>query len=180
MAKAPIARRYAQALFSLASEHGKQEAWAEALARLEQAASEPTVALYFAEPRIGAQAKAQAVAQMAAGEDALLANFLGLLAERRAMGALGAIRREYRGLLDESLGRVQATVTTAVALSDAQRARLAQGLSQALGKQVSVDASEEPAIIGGLVVRVGDQVIDGSVRTRLAALRASIAHGSLS
>jgi F-type H+-transporting ATPase subunit delta len=180
MAKAPIARRYAQALFALAAEHGRQEAWAEALVRLEAAAAEHTVALYFAEPRIGVEAKAKTVALLAEGEDALLANFLGLLAERRAMGVLPAIRREYQGLLDESLGRVQATVTTAVALTDAQRARLAQGLSQALGKQVSVDASEEPAIIGGLVVRVGDQVIDGSVRTRLEALRASLAHGSAS
>jgi F-type H+-transporting ATPase subunit delta len=180
MAKAPFARRYAQALFALASEHGRQEAWAEALARLEAVASEPTVALYFAEPRIGVEARAKAVALLAEGEDALLGNFLGLLAERRALGTLGAIRREYQGLLDESLGRVQARVTTAVALTDAQRTRLAQSLSGALGKQVSVDASEEPAIIGGLVVRVGDQVIDGSVRTRLEALRTSLAHGTLS
>jgi F-type H+-transporting ATPase subunit delta len=180
MAKAPIARRYAQALFALAAEHGKQEAWAEALARLEAAAAEPLVALYFVEPRISVAAKAKAVALMTEGEDALLANFLGLLAERRAMSVLPAIRCEYQGLLDESLGRVQATVTTAVALTDAQRARLAQGLSQALGKQVSVDAAVEPAIVGGLVVRVGDQVIDGSVRTRLQALRTSLAHGSLS
>jgi F-type H+-transporting ATPase subunit delta len=75
---------------------------------------------------------------------------------------------------------VQARVTTAVALNDAQRTRLAESLSKALGKQVSVDASEQPAIIGGLVVRVGDQVIDGSVRTRLEALRTSLAHGNLS
>ena len=65
MAKAPFARRYAQALFALASEHGRQEAWAEALARLEAVASEPTVALYFAEPRIGVEARAKAVALLA-------------------------------------------------------------------------------------------------------------------
>ena len=116
---------------------------------------------------------------VAEGQHELVVNFLGLLVERRATALFPAIVREYGALLHESQGRVQASVATAAPLSGEQQTRLAASLGAALDRSVALDVREAPEIIGGMVVRVGDQVIDGSVRSRLAALRRQLAHGSL-
>ena len=179
MAKAPTAKRYAGALFELAREQQAEEAWAEALSGARDVLSEPTAVLYFSEPRIARERKLEAVALLAEGQDRLIVNFLGLLVGRQATSLLPDIVAEYGALLNESAGRVQASVATAAPLSDRQQARLTASLAAALEKSVALDVREEPEIIGGMVVRVGDQVIDGSVRSRLAALRRQLAHESL-
>ncbi len=179
MAKAPTAKRYAEALFALAREQHAEGAWQDALSSARDALSEPTAVLYFSEPRIARERKLEAVAMVAEGQDRLIVNFLGLLVGRQATSLLPAIVAAYGALLNESTGRVQASVATAAPLSDRQRARLTALLSAALEKSVALDVREASEIIGGMVVRVGDQVIDGSVRSRLAALRRQLAHGSL-
>ena len=179
MARAPTAKRYAGALFALAEEQGAQEGWYEALGRARDVLSDRTAALYFGEPRIPRERKLDAVGLIAAGQHQLIANFLGLLVERQATSLLPSIVREFGALLNESQGRVQASVATAAPLSQQQQTRLAASLGAALAKTVALDVYEEPDIIGGMVVRIGDQVIDGSVRSRLAALRRQLAHGSL-
>ena len=113
MAKAPMAKRYAQAIFSLAEAEGGREAWLDDLAAMQEQMAEPSVALYFREPRVPAERKQEAAARVAEGAHPLLRNFLGLLAQRRATGSLSAIVGEYRRLLNERLGRAQADVTTA-------------------------------------------------------------------
>ena len=179
MAKAPTARRYAEALFALAHERRAEGAWAEALAGARDVFSEHTAVLYFSEPRISRERKLAAIALLAEGYDRLIVNFLGLLVGRQATSLLREIVAEFGALLDESEGRIQATVVSAATLTDEQRARLTALLSATLGKTVALDAREDPEIIAGMIVRVGDQVIDGSVRTRLGALQRQLAHGSL-
>ncbi len=179
MAKAPTAKRYAEALFALAGEQHAEDAWAEALSSARDVLSEPTAVLYFSEPRISRERKLEAVALLAEGDDQLIVNFLGLLVDRQATSLLPDIVSAYGALLNESAGRIQASVATAAPLSDQQRTRLTAWLSAALGKVVALDVRTAPEIIGGMIVRVGDQVIDGSVRSRLAALRRQLAHGSL-
>ena len=179
MAKRPTAKRYAEALFALAREQHAEEAWHGALSGARDALSEPTAVLYFSEPRIARERKLEAVALLAEGSDPLIVNLLGLLVGRQATSLLPDIVAEYGALLDESAGRIQASVATAAPLSDRQRARLTASLGAALDRTVALDVREETEIIGGMVVRVGDQVIDGSVRSRLAALRRQLAHGSL-
>ena len=179
MAKTPTAKRYAQALFALAQAQGAERAWHEALHHARDELSTATAALYFGEPRIARERKLAAVSQLAAGQDRLFANFLGLLVERHAISLVPAIVREYGELLNESEGRVQASVATAAPLSAQQQGRLTALLSAVLEKDVALDVHDEPEIIGGIVVRVRDQVIDGSVRSRLAALRSQLAHESL-
>jgi len=82
-------------------------------------------------------------------------------------------------LLNVMLGRVRAQVTTATPLSATQQKRLSDSLGASLQKNVVLETNEDPEIIGGVLVRVGDQIIDGSVRTKLAALKQQLAHGSL-
>lgn len=180
MARASKAKRYAQALFSLAATEGKQETWLGSLSGIEQQLSDPTAMLFFGEPRISSERKADAAARVAESADPLVRNFVGLLVQKQAVGSLAAIVREYVRILDESLGRVQATVTSAVEVSSAQRERLTDSLSAMLNKEVVLDINEDPGIIGGILVRVGDQVIDGSVRARLEGLRNRLERESLS
>lgn len=180
MARASKAKRYAQALFSLAATEGKQETWLGSLLGIEQQLSDPTAMLFFGEPRISSERKADAAARVAESADPLVRNFVGLLVQKQAVGSLAAIVREYVRILDESLGRVQATVTSAVEVSSAQRERLTDSLSAMLNKEVILDINEDPGIIGGILVRVGDQVIDGSVRARLEGLRNRLERESLS
>ncbi len=179
MAKAPIPKRYAQALFSLAVAEGKQEVWLESLVGIERQLADSSAALFFSEPRIPAERKAMVVAEVAAGADTMVGNFLGLLVQKQVIGVLPSIVREYSLLLNESLGRVQASVTSAVAISAEQHTRLRDSLGAMLDKQVVLDVQEDQDIIGGLVVRVGDQIIDGSVRARLDGLRLGLGRGSL-
>ncbi len=175
MAKAPIAKRYAQALFELAQAAGSEEEWLEGVLGVERQLADASAALFFADPRIPRERKAAVAAEASAGAGEMVGKFVGLLAQKQVVSALPSIVREYRGLLNESLGRAQATVTSAAALSSGQEERLAGALGAMLGKRVSLDAREDPGIIGGVVVRVGDQVIDGSVRARLEGLRQSLA-----
>ena len=106
-------------------------------------------------------------------------NFVGLLVQRRAVGSFRAVVGEYGRLLNESLGRVQASVTSVAAMSAEQRSTLTVSLGAMLDKEVVLDVQEDTDIIGGIVVRVGDQIIDGSVRSRLSGLRQSLERQAL-
>ena len=171
MARAPTANRYARALFELASERNAEEAWLDHLRSAQAALADPTVSLYLRTPRVRIEQKLDVVKQIAAGADPLVANLLCLLTSRSALPSLPAIVTAYGEFLNESLGRAQAQVTSAVALAPEQQTRLSGLLHQMLDKEVVLEVREDPEIIGGVIVRVGDQVIDGSIRTRLALMR---------
>jgi len=129
------------------------------------------VALYLSVPRVPMADKLSAVGNLTARADSLLTNAVSLLAERGSLALLPAIVLEYGARLNESQGRAQAQVTTAVALSDTQRDRLGGLLRDMLERDVAIEAAVDPEVIGGVVVQVGDQIIDGSVRARLEALK---------
>ena len=179
MAKAPTARRYAQALFALADEKDAAEAWLEEIRQVKTDMDDPTVALYLSTPRVPTEQKLAVVAQLCEGRDPMIGNLLGLLASRLGTALLGAVVDEYESLLNVRLGRVSAMVTTAAPISDAQQQRLRESLGTSLQKTVVLETREDPEIIGGVLVRVGDQIIDGSVRSKLLALKQRLAHESL-
>ena len=181
MPRGPTARRYAQALFELAQDQdqGKEEAWLAQLTQASDALGAPTVALYLSVPRVPMARKHEAIDDLMEGADRLLTNAVNLLAARASLALLPAIVREYGLRLTESQGRAQARVTSAVALSDGQEGRLRGLLRDMLERDVVIEATVDPDIVGGVVVQVGDQIIDGSVRTRLEALKRRLERGRL-
>ncbi|MEX2430340.1 MAG: F0F1 ATP synthase subunit delta [Dehalococcoidia bacterium] len=179
MARAPKAKRYAQALFTLAQEKGTEAAWLDDLLDAERLFADPDVDLFMSSPRLPADRKLQATRELLSGKGVMVVNMIGLLITRQAADLLLDIATEYRRLLDESLGRVYAMVTSAAPVSKDQQELLQRSLSQALDKEIVLELQEDAAIIGGLMVRVGDQIIDGTVRSRLESLRMQLAHETL-
>jgi F-type H+-transporting ATPase subunit delta len=179
MAGAPTAKRYAQALFGIAKESGSEEAWLEDLRIAQEALAEPTVVVYMGTPRVAIKDKLDVTAQLLSEREPMIAKMVGLLVSRQASSLLPAIVTAYGALLNESLGRIVATVTAATDVSAEQRQRLTESLSAMLNKDVVLEVREDPSIIGGAMVRVGDQIIDGSVRTRLQVLKQRLERESL-
>ena len=170
MAKAPTAKRYAQALFQLAEEHNKAEVWLEELNEAGKMVQDPTVYRYLTWPQVLPAKKLAAIRELFQDSDPMILNAIGLLTIRQSVGFLPAIASEFSQLLNASRGRVKAESTSAVKLSEVQVDRLRKLLGEMLGKEVVLDVREDADILGGIIVKVGDQLIDGSVRTRLRSL----------
>jgi F-type H+-transporting ATPase subunit delta len=170
------ARRYADAVFELAAESNALEAWARDLRTIADFASEPDVARVLASGRVPQHEKLRL---MAAGVERhispLAMNLVKLLASRNKLHLGRAIQTAFQERADERSGVAHATVTTAVALQPDEREAIAARLSQLTGKRIDVTPLVDESIIGGVIARIGDQLIDGSTRTRLIALKRRIA-----
>ena len=168
--QASLAGRYATALFQLARDERKLEAVGTSMASLKQALDEsedlralttsPVVSRDEALTAIGGVAKSMKL-------DPLTSNFLGVLAQNRRLGQLGAVIRAFNLLAAGHRGETTAEVVSARPLDDDQVAAIRANLKSRVGRDVAVDLSVDPAILGGLVVKVGSQMIDGSIRTKL-------------
>ncbi|MFQ5880456.1 MAG: ATP synthase F1 subunit delta [Dehalococcoidia bacterium] len=169
------AKRYARAAFAIALAGDGLEGWAADLGLMAAVMGDPQGAAVLESVRLPQPAKYRLLEQALAGIDPLAMNLAKLLVARGRSGLAGQILEEYRALVDEHRGLAHAVVTTAVPLGDAEREAIAQRLGQLTGRQVTVATRVNPGIIGGLVARIGDTLIDGSVRTRLLALRRSLA-----
>jgi F-type H+-transporting ATPase subunit delta len=172
-----IARRYAKALFSLAVEKGRVEAWNDALFALGKAVeASADLRDVLSNPAYDRDARRGIVARLAEAMklDAEPANLLYLLGDRNRLDSLGAIVGAFRELADQELGRLRAKVTSAVPLDEAAALAIAEKLSAATKKQVIVERAVDPAILGGVVAQVGSLVYDGSLRTQLEDLRRTL------
>lgn len=169
-----IARRYAQAYFDLAEEAGAVDAWGRELSRVAEALGDPQVARVLANPRLRGAQRASLAAELLEGATPQAGNLVRLLIERGRIGALPLVVTHYRRLADRASGVVRAEVITAVPVSSAEAERIKSTLSDRLGGAVETTVAQDPSILGGLVIRVGDRVIDGSVRTRLQQLRTAL------
>ncbi|MBN2971318.1 F0F1 ATP synthase subunit delta [Roseomonas aeriglobus] len=171
--QASLSGRYATALFELA-ESGKQiDAVEASLGTVKQALAESAdFAALTTNPIIARGAAGKAIAAVAAtlGLDPTTTKFLGVLAENRRLRELPAIIRAYRALAARHRGETTAEVTSAHPLTDGQVADLKQALRTRVGRDVSVDLSVDPSLLGGLVVKIGSQMIDSSIKTRLNTL----------
>ncbi len=177
MANSPKAKRYAQALFALAKERSATQDWLEEIEKVRSVVEEDMARLYFLSPRVRTKEKLDLASTVTQEMHPILRNLVGLLVSRQGLVLLGQISDAYRGLLDEAMGRVKASITTAASLSSTQRQRLSQSLGLALGREVVIDTQEDEAVIGGMIVKVDDRIIDGSVSTRLSALKKSLSRG---
>jgi len=176
--RARVARVYAEALAAAALRHGGGEASVVSVGEeLDQFVAQvldasPAVEAFLASPAVGKKAKSVALEAALTGRasDLLRGLFFVLLRNGR-LDLTRGIAAAYRDLLDQRAGRVRVRVTTAVELSDAQTAAITATLAAALRKQPVLELRLDPGLIGGMVVQIGDRVIDTSVRTRLTNLR---------
>lgn len=175
--QASLGGRYATALFDLAEENRSIDTVEASLAKVRAALdqSDQFKALTTS-PVVAREAAGKAVLATAdeLGVDATTRNFLGVLAHNRRLGELPAIIRAFRLLAARHRGEVTAEVTSAHPLDGEQVDALKQSLRSRVGREVSVDLSVDPDLLGGLVVRIGSQMIDSSIRTRLNALASAM------
>lgn len=166
------ARRYAQAVFELAQESGTLDAWTRDLSLMAEVFSDGSVSTYFRNPKRRAetaQATAQRMFEGRVQPQAL--NMLQMLARQQRTDLLPLIHERFEALLRESQGIVIADVTTAVPVDQAEQRQIGEQLARITGKRVQLRMQVDPSIIGGLVARIGDKLIDGSVTTSLQQLR---------
>ncbi|MFD1611030.1 F0F1 ATP synthase subunit delta [Sphingomonas tabacisoli] len=170
---ASLSGRYATALFELARDSKKIEAVESSLGKLRAALDQSddfrTLTTSPVLSRTDAE-KGVSAAAGALGLDDITTKFLGVLAQNRRLGQLGAVIRNFRTLAARHRGETTAEVTSAHPLDDDQVAQLKSQLKQRLGRDVAVELTVDPSILGGLVVRIGSQMIDSSIRTRLNTL----------
>lgn len=175
--QASLGGRYALALFDLARDAKSIDQVERSLAAVRDAlAGSDDFRALTASPMVSRGAACKAVLAVAAelGVDPTTRSFLGVLAENRRLGQLPAIMRAFRQLASRHRGETNAEVTSAHPLTDDQVAELKQQLRQRVGREVSVDLAVDPTLLGGLVVRIGSQMIDSSIRTRLNALASAM------
>lgn len=133
---------------------------------------DPQIEAFLASPAVGKKVKLAVLSKALPGQISdLLRGLLATLARNGRLDLVRGIAQTYRNMIDEREGRVQVKVTTAADLSDTQRGALTATLSNMLKKTPVLNVRVEPDILGGMVVQVGDRVIDTSVRTRLQTLR---------
>jgi F-type H+-transporting ATPase subunit delta len=168
-----VARNYAEALHALATKAGDVQGWGRMIDAIAEAMrADITMRRFLESPRIDAARKNATLSR--AFQDQLprvFVKYLQILVTKRRQMGIPAIAVAYRTLLDEAANRVHADVTVARPMDEAATANLAASLSAAFKKDVVAHVTVDPQILGGAVVRIGDQVMDGSVRRRLAVLR---------
>lgn len=179
MRQETIARNYAETLLELARRAGDLEGWGRLIDDLAEAMQrDRTVWLFLESPRIAATEKERVLRKALSGQvPPTFLRFVQALVTHRRQMLIPEIAREYHDLVDVIEGRIHANVVVARPVDDAERDTIAGRLSAVLGKRVVPHIAVNPAILGGVVVRVGDTVFDGSVRKRLAVLRARMVTG---
>jgi F-type H+-transporting ATPase subunit delta len=172
LSRLAVARNYAEALFALGEKSGRTEEYAGLLEALAGAiADSEKVRMVLMSPKVTKARKGQLLAAALPQASKEFVLFLQAVINRGRQLALGEMADQYRGLLDGKFNRVRAGITVARQPDPALQAAIAAALSKALGKDVVPTWMVDPDILGGAVVRVGDRVLDGSVRRRLTQLR---------
>ena len=168
------AKRYAQAVFDIARERDELDRWAGDLQVITDLVAQSGVLDVLANSRVPSDTKERLLRAGLADLSPLALNLAHLLVEKGRIALAEQVQAEYQRLLDEHRGVAQATVVTAVSLSEDERRAVAQRLQELTGKEIVLETQVDPEILGGLVARIGDRVIDGSTRGRLLALRQSL------
>jgi F-type H+-transporting ATPase subunit delta len=176
MRETTIARNYAETLLELARRAGDLRGWGDLIEQVSDAVeTDRRLRIFLESPRVSGQQKKEVIQKAFGGAlSREFVRFLQALVTHRRQMLIPAIAHEYHDLVDQVEGRIHASVTVARDADEADRQVIATQLSRALGKDVVPHFHVNPAILGGVVVRVGDTVLDGSIRRRLAALRANM------
>ncbi len=175
----PRARRYAKAVFELALEGDALDGWARDLDLVAAALEDADFAALLEAPQVPEGVKYQGIETVLAEAGRLARNLLSVLVQHHQPRLASQIRDQYQALVDDHRGVARAQVTTAVALDDRQREGVRTLLGDLVEAEVVMQEQVEAEIIGGLIARIGDRLIDGSTRTRLQTMRETLARPPL-
>lgn len=170
-----VARRYAQAALELALEHNNVDQWRADLSALAEIWEQTQIALRLEDPKLGRARRMQEARELLQGRvNPLVLNMVLLLVERGRAALVPRVAAAFERIEREREHRVTAYVTSAIALTDPQRANLRQRLGQRTGSTVDLVENVDPSIYGGLIVRVGDELIDASIAGRLRRIEVQL------
>ena len=168
-----LARPYARAAFGIARDEGAFAAWSQALGFAAHVAADPRVAGVLGNPKLSDDEAVALLSAPGAGET--VARFLRMLSENRRMALLPEIAGLFEELRHEAERVVKATVTSAVALPDAELESIRDALRKRFGREVELETAIDESLIGGALIDAGDVVIDGSLKGKLARLQSALA-----
>jgi len=175
VAKKFSARTYALALFAVAQEKNKADALISDMDAVSHLELDKTVSAYLNNPAISFKEKEAVVSGKMAGIDSAVVNLVYMLLSSGRMNKLSAVIDEYKQMVDNSKGIERAEVITAVPLDDKARQKISGRLSDMLGKKVVIEPeSTDPELLGGIIVKVGGKMLDGSTRSALNVLKKEI------
>ena len=171
-----IAQVYARALFEVAQEQGKLDLVREQLGQFADALNENgDLRVFFFSPYFSTEEKKDGLKGALVDADPAIVNFLEALVERHRMPVIFRIRDEYRRLWDEENQLLPVEVTSAVDLDDATVKSIGERIGQQTGQRVELTSKVDPSILGGIVLRVGNSILDASIKHRLDQLRKHVA-----
>jgi F-type H+-transporting ATPase subunit delta len=171
-----IATVYARSLFEVASEQDKLDLVREQLSQFADAVSENReLQIFLFSPYFSTEEKADGLDRALTDVDPVVENFLELLIEKHRMPVIFRIRAEYEQLWEEENKLLPVEITSAVELPEATVKQLGDRISEQTGRKVELSSHVEPEILGGIVVQVGNSVLDASIRNRLDQLRRQVA-----
>ena len=174
-----LAQVYGRSLFQVALEKGRLDELREQLGQFADALDEQReLAVFFFSPYFSSVEKQQSLATLLDGADEILINFLKLLIENHRMPVIFRIRQEYERLWEEENRTLPVEVTSAIALDEATTESLGRTIGERAGRKVTLAAHVDPDILGGIIIRVGNSILDASIRNRLEQLRRHVAQGA--
>ena len=167
-------KRYAQAAFELAMERNELESWQVSLRKIAELSTDEAFAALVENPKLPFEVKKSLLEQRLGDVNPLALNLAYLLVHWGKLGTAGNVSREYDRLLDAYHGIEHAEVVTALSLDEKDKERISSQLGAMVNRKVIVDAVVDSSVIGGFTAKIGDMLIDGSVRNRLDALRRNL------
>jgi ATP synthase F1 delta subunit len=174
-----VARVYARALFEVAKEHDRLDEIHEELDEFAAAVHDHRqMAVFFFSPYFSTDEKKTALKRAVEGADPLFMNFLEALVERKRMPVIFRIRSEFEELWDAEKKLLPVQITSAVQLDEKTVQSIGDRISERTGQKVELSSSVDPDLIGGIVLRVGNVILDASIRNRLYQLRKTVAQAA--
>jgi F-type H+-transporting ATPase subunit delta len=174
-----IAEVYARSLFEVAKDQGKLDTVREQLGEVADAVSENRdLQTFFFSPYFSSDEKVEGLGKVVEGADETVTNFLALLVEKHRMPAVFRIRQRFEALWQEENKVLPVQITSAVELDESTVNNIGDRIGERTGRKIELSSSVDPDILGGLVLQVGNNVLDASIKSRLENLRKQVARGA--
>jgi F-type H+-transporting ATPase subunit delta len=171
-----IAQVYARSLFEVAKEHDKLDVVREQLGQIADAIAEQhDLQVFFFSPYLSTDEKVDGLQRALEDADETVLNFLELLIEKHRMPAIFRIRREFEALWEEENRLLPVSVTSAIELDESTVKQIGDAIGEQTGRRIELTSEVDPDILGGIVLRVGNSILDASIRNRLEKLRKQVA-----